>query len=281
MGKDIVAVEPPLDGKKSLYEAGLTLIHPFYGEVDRFKQLYHDSWVKYNPEIKKNLRIILADDCGEPPIHKAVQSEVKDKDLNISVYRIKKNLRYNTAGALNLGCTMAETDFILMMDNDCTFLPDDMHKVMQLKPSDGWLYKFRKNRITSDPHLKANTRYLPCTNLLHKNVFNTIGGFDEDFTGEYSGGYGYFDCHFDHKLIHQFGFNRGCVLGIIATEYMNDIVPGKESNTSDRLANIKKTERSKEHMVINRKLYRAKQKDPKLNNYNILRFEWEKVYATV
>lgn len=272
----ITTVVQPLDGTHALYDIGLTLVQPFYGEIDRLKRLYCDSWVKYNVEIKNKLRIILADDCGTPAIHETVERLNRNANLDITVYRITKNLRYNTAGALNLGVTNATTDFILMMDNDCTFLPDQMHKVMQLKPLDGWLYKFKKDRITNDPRLKAITRYLPCTNLLHRNVFDAVGGFDEDFTGEYSGGYGYFDCHFDYKVL-QKSFTRGCVRDVIATEYMDALDPNIVGTGLD---NIKKIERTEGHMRTNKSLYRKKQNNHSLNNYKILRFPWEKVYES-
>ena len=272
----IVTVEQPLTGSVSLYEAGLTLVQPFYGEVDRLKRLYYDSWTKYSKEIKNKLRIILVDDCGTPAIHETVANINIDSNLYIKVFRITNNLRYNTAGALNLGCTNASTDFILMMDNDCTFLPAEMHKVMQLRPLDGWLYKFKRNRITNDPKLKAINRYLPCTNLLHRNVFTAVGGFDEDFTGEYSGGYGYFDCHFDYKVLQKL-FTRGCVHEVIVTEYMDAVDPNV---TGTGLKNVKKVERSEGHMRMNKSLYRKKQNNHSLNNYEILRFPWEKVYES-
>jgi len=122
-------------------------------------------------------------------------------ELNIGVYRITDDLKWNTPGTLNLGFTVAPDSWVLTMDSDCTFAAGDMNRFLAANPEEGAVYKFNRQRY-GDPEIEnlGNKRYLPCSMLLHKNLFWHVGGFDEDFTGEYSGGYALFDNYFDRRV---------------------------------------------------------------------------------
>jgi glycosyltransferase involved in cell wall biosynthesis len=218
--------------------------------------------------VKDNLSIILVDDHGTPSAKSLLTpSVVKRCNFDLTVYEIEDDLHHNTPGALNLGMMAASTDWILIMDSDCSFDPETMERLMAYKPMDGWLYKFDRNRITDDPKLKANTRYLPCTMLMQRKIFLSVNGFDEDFTGARSGGYAFFDNHFDSK-VYNAGWNMGRASlksDLIATEWMEDVVGIKVPRTD-------------KEQLINRKLMYAKMADTKLENHKILRFAWKRVY---
>jgi len=265
MSKDSgVTIKQPMTGKKSLYESGLTLIHPFYGEAKRFKLLY-GNWMEYSVEIKDKLNIVVVDDCGTPAMHDLMTSAyVKHCDFNFDIFRITKNLRYNTPGALNLGILASKTEYILIMDSDCTFNPEEMHKIMEIKPEDDWTYRFPRNRITNNAHWKTNDRYLPCTMLFNKDEYLHINGFDEDFTGEYSKGYAFFDNHFDRKLVDR-GLHIGIIPWITATEYMDDFVGERISRTKNEEA-------------VNRKLMYDKVNKTVPESKHVLRFPWERTF---
>ncbi len=255
-------------GTVSLYEKGLTLIHPFFGEEQRFRLLV-DNWIKYPQAIRDKLKLIIVDDHGTPSIESLLTTKMKDslKGINLSVYEIQDDLKHNTPGALNLGMMVADTEWILIMDSDCTFLPEAMHDVMEYKPMDDWLYKFDRLRITDNEHWAKNERFLPCTMLLRKQIFLEINGFDEDYTGARSGGYGFFDNDFDHK-IQLSKYNSGRVqTNILATEWMSDVcgdfVP-----------------RTYEEDRINRRLYYEKIEGRIPYNNEMLRFAWRKVYGS-
>jgi len=266
MGKGIHISYQPGHGKHTLYEKGLTLVHPFYGEAKRFETLYNNHWMQYRSEIKDKLKIVIADDCGTPAIHILMSpSKLKRLDINLSIYRILKDLKYNTPGALNLGIMVADTEHVLIMDSDCTFSDEEMHKIMSFKPERNWVYKFRRNRITNDSKWKMNTRYLPCTMLFHKDMFLHINGFDEDFTGEYSGGYAFFDNHFDFKIL-KYNYHIGVIHDITATEYMDDLVGNRVFRTLG-------------HENINRQLRYDKQENRKPESTHMLRFSWERTFC--
>lgn len=252
-----------ITGSKSLYETGLTLIHPFYGEKKRFELLYQ-NWINYSDAIKDKLNIVIADDCGTPSIASLMTpSYAKRCDFNLDIFRITKDLRYNTPGALNLGVLAAKTEWCLIMDSDCTFDPEAMHQVMSIKPDFNHVYKFSRNRVTENPEWAKNTRYLPCTLLFNKDDFLSVTGYDEDFTGEWSHGYGFFDNHFDDKLSGR-GLHFRIITYILATEYMDDVVGAR-------------VERNSNHHAINKKLLYEKERNS-TNNHHILRFPWERTF---
>jgi len=272
--KDICLASIPLGGARALFDQGLTIIHPYFGEEKRFNFMYDKYWTAYSEKIRRKLQVILVDDCGTPPIHTLLNN--RDCNFNLTIYRIIDDLKYNTPGALNVGSVEAKTDFIFHMDSDCALEEDMLDTLMQQAPLHGWMYKFRRNRITENPDRKRLTRYLPCANLLHKDLFTVVRGFDEDFTGSRSGGYGFFDNHFDYKIL-KAGFKRAVIDGIIVTEYMESLVDDAKP-VGPLGVGVHRTDTDNE---TNRYLYRRKQSSPELENPEILRFTYEKVYERI
>ena len=255
-------------GAVSLYEKSLTLIHPFWGEDQRFTLLV-DNWSNYAQFVKDKLKIIIVDDHGTPSVKSLITPDVINqlKGINLTVYEIEDDLKYNTPGALNLGIMVADTEWVLIMDSDCTFLPEAMYSVMEYKPMDDCLYLFDRLRVTKHEHLLKNERYLTCTMLMRKQIFLELNGFDEDYTGERSKGYGFFDVDFHRKLIAS-KYNTGIVQdNIIVTEWMSDVCGEKVSRTDDE-------------MKINKRLCAEKTIAGTLpHNNEMLRFAWKKVYS--
>lgn len=253
-------------GKADLWDLGLTLIHPFFGEEKRF-EIQYDNWMKLPTEVKDAIKIIVVDDCGKPAMHELMTpSKVKRCDLNLSIFRITDDIRYNTAGALNLGIMMADTAWTLIMDSDCLFEGPEFQKLMTICPDKNWVYKFDRNRITENAHWKKNTRYLPCTMLQHKDIFLDINGFDEDFCYKTRGGYAFFDNHYDYKF--QQKYKWAIIKDIIATEYMDDYV-------GERI------QRSKAEEQINKKLMYEKIEGRASLSTDMLRFSWERMFHNV
>lgn len=262
---------PPLGGTVPLYEQGLTIIHPYFGEKKRFNFMYDTYWSRYPQKIKDKLSILIVDDCGTPAMHDLMKG--KECDFNLTIWRITDDLKYNTPGALNLGSVKAETNYMFQMDSDCAMEADMLDRLMEMSPMPNHIYKFRRNRITDNPEKKKLTRYLPCANLLDKEAFNLVGGFDEDFTGSRSGGYGFFDNYFDWRARKAATIGRCVIDGIIVTEYLESLVETKEVGpTGVGVA------RTTDHQKINRRLYRAKQNNEVPFNPEILRFRYEKTF---
>ena len=262
-----ITIKPgTLNGKNNLYDAKLSLIQPFFGELKRF-EIQYENWQELPSNIKDSLEIIIIDDCGNPPIHTLMtRSKLKRCNFNLSIFRITDNLKWNTPGALNLGIMCAPTNWILIMDSDCLFESIEFGKLMNTAPLENWIYKFPRKRITNNSKWAKNDRYLPCTILFHKQIFFNVNGFDEDFTGQWSGGYGFFDNHFDHK-VRIAGYHCGQIPWITAIEYMDDFVGPRIYR-----------DHSRDH-AINTNLMYEKMRNPEKNSKKMLRFNWELMFS--
>ena len=222
MSTPLIVKPDHFDGDAKLGESGLTLLHPFYGETKRFEKLY-EHWNSYSNYVKDNLHVIVVDDCGIPAMDSVMGN--RECNFNLSIYRVGIDLKRNTPGALNLGFMVSHTPWILTMDSDCIFKADEMTKMMDLAPREHWVYKFNRLRATDNEHWAKNERFLPCTMLINKELFNHCNGFDEDFTGEYTGGWAYFDSHFDWKVADR-GYWAGRMDWIVARWALGEVQDG-------------------------------------------------------
>jgi glycosyltransferase involved in cell wall biosynthesis len=217
------------------------------------------------------VNIVIIDDGSPNPVHEYTTPEQDAvlTDFNFSIYRIRKDLKWNTPGALNLGLTVATTDWVLIMDSDCSLDNENMERLLKADPEEGAIYKFPRQQVGKKGEDLTNKRYLTCTMLFHRSIFlDAIGGFDEDFTGEYSGGYAYFDNDFDARvaqsLIPVFIWNN------ITTTYWMPSICGL-------------VERTKADERVNRKLFYAKRDARRIslqtrNPTETLRFRYWKSY---
>ena len=257
-------------GQQTLFEQKLTIVHPFYNDETRLiKQV--EAWSEYETHIKKAIQFILVDDGSQNPLHKQIEKIELPPDLNLDVYRIDEDLKWNTPGALNLGIEKATTDWILIMDSDCLLDNSNLKWITKLRPDLGFMYRFNRQRITNLESLKGHERFLGCTILFSKATFLDVGGFDEDFTGKWSGGYGFFDNEFVQSVLEK-GYMQGVLQGPKVTEYMEDIVgPNVQQRTGVRAST---------HHRINKILWGEKKKGKIPRVTKRLRFEWEKVFST-
>lgn len=255
----------PRENDLALWQTGLTIIHPFYNEKMRF-ELQWKRWERWNHRCKAAVSVIIADDCSDPGIHTYVPYE---PDFDFEIFRAKKDLKFNTPGCLNMGIREATTEWVLIMDSDCMLEPDRLNWLLDYKPSQEFCLRFHRDRITKIEKHKKH-RILGCSILFSKTQWETVGGFDEDFTGEWSGGYGYFDNDFNRKLA-KAGIRKGVPVGLHVTEYLDDVLdrPNIQILEGVRMDN--------EHNV-NKKLSYDKAKGIVPVNRQIVRFDYEQTY---
>ncbi len=244
---------------KTLRElGGLSIIHPMWNEEERFK-LQLQNWRTWSEEVKDLVDIVIIDDCSTPSVRSYIgpkrQQIIENINLELSIYRIIDNLKWNTPGALNLGVTVAPKPWFVYMDSDCMFNAENLEKLLDIIPDGRYVHKFNRWRI--DKEKEYEYRPLTCTMLMNKKRFWRIK-FDEDFTGQNSGGYGFFDNYFDRC---GGASRKKTVEGIYATEYMHDLV-----GRVDRDHNT--------HHNINKKLMYSKKSGAIKKNEQILNFAW-------
>ena len=252
---------------KTLAEAGLTIVHPFYNEKMRY-HLQEDRWVKWNRRCKEAVKVILADDHSDPGVHTYMATA---PNIDLRVYRAKQDLKFNTPGCLNMGIKEATTEWVLIMDSDCMLEPDRLDWLLNWKPNQEFCLRFHRDRITNNEKAKRH-RILGCSILFSKSQWEKVGGFDEDFTGAWSGGYGYFDNDFNRKLA-KAGFRKGVPVGLHVTEYLDDVLdrPGIQILEGVRM--------DSEHNINKHLQYdKAKKRVAEAKFDAICRFDYERTY---
>lgn len=263
-----------IKGVNLLSSSSVSLVHPFYNEERRF-DLQIDLWSCWPVEVKEKVRITIIDDGSPSPVHTWITDSKLKKlaELNINVYRIEKDLMWNTPGALNLGLVTAPNEWVMIMDSDCAFDGDNWKILLAGDYDPNAVYKFPRQRHGTIEDL-SNKRFLPCTMFFHKNLVWSLGGFDEGFTGEYSGGYAYFDNDLDSRLTER-GHPIYIWNGAVAIEWMPS------------MANWEIVNRSGSHQKINRRLagkkarIRRGEEEGEARNTEILRFPWRRVFHSV
>jgi hypothetical protein len=262
-------------GPSRLHTTGVTLVHPFYGEQARFENQYK-LWLDWPDSVKRLVNIVLIDDGASNPIHTWITpSKLKRiNDLNLTVYRITQDLKWNTPGALNLGFTVAPDPWVLIMDSDCAFDGKNWQKLLDQKPVEEATYQFPRQRIGDKTEDTDNRRYLPCTILIHKNTVWKMGGFDEDFTGEYTGGYAFFDSdlflRFKEESVPNYIWN-----GITATEWM------PSQSNGEIVQRTQREERLNRQIMYRKQRQRAGTEEGSPRNTQILRFPWKRTFRSV
>jgi hypothetical protein len=222
----------------------LTLVYPYYSNrlcLERHLEL----WTHLPPELARRIEYLLVDDGSPEPA-----MIPPDCSINLTLVRIKEDIPWNQHGARNLGLKLAEADWVIVSDIDHLFPADGVSRVLSMDKDPATVYFFgriREDGSAKNPH--------PNTFLVHRNLFRTAGGYDEDFCGYHGKG--------DILLRHQFErFGRIVEMENPAViELDNAATPGLD--------------RSNRH---NKRLFKKKMRlleKGKYQNGRTLRFEWE------
>ena len=209
----------------------ITVVYPYYGQDERIPGIIEEK----HPES----RIIIIDDCFPEPL--------KPID-GIDIYRIEDDILWNHSGAANLGFHVSY-GWIVFSCIDHLVTRENIDSLLDMEKEKGTVYRLARED-------QDGTRGLsPTIFLIHKDDFESIGGFDEDFAGHY----GYDD----------FWFWKRCEKFLKIIELYDITVKdfSKESYS-------KAVERDPEY---NLNVYLKKAEDPEVNTGERLRFKWNKV----
>jgi predicted O-linked N-acetylglucosamine transferase (SPINDLY family) len=89
----------------------LTLITHHYNGHQALQNLV-DSIKKWPSSIKNQIQLVAVDDGSE------TETNIEATGINLKYYRITDDIPWNQAGARNLGCLMAQTEWVMFFDVD-------------------------------------------------------------------------------------------------------------------------------------------------------------------
>lgn len=197
----------------------ITVLYTYFGQIERIPQI-----------IEQEIPTMIVDDCAHIPLGPLD---------NIKVLRVIDDIKWNQPGARNLGFQEL-SDWVLCCDIDHLVTKDVYEKINLLDLKQGTVYFLGRNDVSN-----STTVY-----LMHKTDFEKIGGYDEDF----SGNYGYDDIHFYKKC-------KELLNVVMVYDIKVDVYANESSSIGNR------------DISINQKLYGSK----KLEHTPRVRFKWEYV----
>ncbi len=163
--------------RQSFSHIKLSYITHFYcnqNNIDSVVELFR-RYERYDPQVLQQIHFVIVDD-GSP-----VEYDIPDFNLNLSWLKIKQDIRWNQAGARNLGALNAKSTNMIISDLDHEF-PESTLRALLSKPRVGnKLYKFRRKNLTDNSFYKGH----PNIFLLSRGVFFEHFGLDEEFAGAY------------------------------------------------------------------------------------------------
>lgn len=134
---------------------------------------------KYPGEVKSKVQFVIVDD-GSP-----IDYVIPDFDLNLTWIKINQDIKWNQAGARNLGVVYAKSDKILLTDLDHEIPVESMRRLVDMKSCGKRLYKVYRKDPDCVKH--GGKLYKGHSNLfvLSRGRFMECFGYDEEFAGAY------------------------------------------------------------------------------------------------
>jgi len=167
----------------------LTYVMAVYGQPLMLAKWW-ETLTTYDYDVLERLHLVIVDDHGDPPV--VIPESIKHL-VDIRLYRVEDNIPWNQMGARNLGVQEAPTDWVVLLDPDMVVEPEGAKRLMNqvAKMSPGALVKLML-RYTDDSYDPTS----PNVYMIHKEDFNRVGGYDEDYAGHK----GWSDVQFMHAL---------------------------------------------------------------------------------
>jgi hypothetical protein len=162
-----------------LTSRALTLVLPYYDNPRMFVR-QQAAWAAFPADVRARLHGLVVDDAS--PRWPARPHVVEPSPLaSFALYRTGRDVRWNWIFCRNLGVAMAPTEWVLLTDIDHLLPLETLRRLLDgpLDPD----VAYRLSRVDA-PDL---TPYKPHPNtwVLHRALFDRVGGYDERFSGYY------------------------------------------------------------------------------------------------
>ena len=171
----------------------ITLILPYYFNAG---MLAEQAKVinSYSPDVRRNLEVIVVDDCSAPDARaeKAIEdARIVFNIASFKVYRILTDLRWNWLQCRNIGAKEATGQWLFLTDIDHLVPPATMQYLHD--NTVGNVFKsarfYTLDRVNYAPKIPWDKMEAykphPNTYFMAKKLYWKIGGYDEVFAGNY------------------------------------------------------------------------------------------------
>lgn len=155
----------------------IAIVMPYYDNPQMWAyQLEH--FRALDPKIARRVEVVVVDDAS--PHHPAVDAIGGDLPLALSVFRIERDKPWNQDAARNIGVHEATAPYVLLTDIDHIVPEATLEGLLALNDSS------RVFSLGRGAHFSA-AKVAPHVNsyFLSKDLYWSIGGYDEDFWGMY------------------------------------------------------------------------------------------------
>jgi len=231
----------------------ITINLSFYNQHDYLIE-HIEGWKSWSKEIRDQYSFCIIDDCSKVPAMETLK-DIDMSDIDVHVYRVKEDLKWNIAGVRNLSAQECQTEWMMILDMDC-FVPEDTAAgMLQLAGVDAPnAYKFVR-RVQSNPNHQKHGDPHPAVCIIRKEDYWNVGGCEEDLVGRH----GCTDPSFWWRA-------RGKV-NVCQTNLYIDYIDEAEVLDSAKFT------------YPNMGLFEEKKRTGNWST-DFVRFEWEKVYGT-
>lgn len=151
----------------------LTLVFPYY-ESPTFLARQYAIWQSYAPDVRP--AVIVVDD-GSPV---APAAAVLAGSCGVRLFRIEVDVPWNWLAARNIGAHHAEDGWLLLTDMDHVVPPETLGAVLTGDHHPAVVYAFARRE-----HTGAALHPHSASFLMTREMFWTIGGYDERLSGVY------------------------------------------------------------------------------------------------
>ena len=161
----------------------ITINLSFYNQNNTLRK-HVLGWNSWSKEISKYFSFCIVDDCSKNNAIDVLKGIDLSK-IDLSIYRVKKDLFCNIAGVRNLSAKICKTDWILILDMDTLISEKFAASILPLTESaKGICYKFNR-KVNKNPFHKKNRTIHPAVCLIRVEDYWNVGGCEEDLVGHY------------------------------------------------------------------------------------------------
>lgn len=160
-------------------ERHVTLVYPYY-ENPRFFARQVRGWCGLSPLLLQHLSFIVVDD-GSPrcPAEEVVE-DTNVSSLDLRVFRIEVDVRWNWLAARNIGMKHAREGWTLLTDMDHVADEQLIDELIHGLHDDTFIY-----RLSRREHDKRRIHPHPNSWFMTRRMFWRTGGYDETLSGHY------------------------------------------------------------------------------------------------